>query len=184
MIAVELIEWVRRVGGSIRADGENLKLLSSAPLPGDIIRAIRDSKVDILSELRNFADPDFPGYEAALKTGALVICRRCEHYKGPHELALGWCKMLNTETAPDVPFTCGTGSTARSCIGKSTTLAATRATWVISPQSPKSSEEMPSRFFYSARVRDGSAKHIRRAFEKIVCGDYPTNEAACLTTSS
>ena len=55
---------------------------------------------------------DFPRYEAALQQGLLVICRRCEFYKGPHANALGWCRKFDTETAPDVPFTCGAASRA------------------------------------------------------------------------
>ncbi len=55
---------------------------------------------------------EFSRYEAVLRTGVLVICRRCAHYKGPHEKALGWCDKLDTDTAPDVPFTCGAASRA------------------------------------------------------------------------
>ena len=55
---------------------------------------------------------DFPRYEAALRQGLLVICRHCEFYKGPHAKALGWCRKLDTEAAPDVPFTCGAASRA------------------------------------------------------------------------
>ena len=112
MIATELIAQVKRVGGNIRADGENLKLTAPEPIPEDIMRAIRESKADILSELRTFSDPDFPRYEAALRTGVLVICRRCIHYKGPHAKTLGWCRKFDTDTAPDVPFTCGAASRA------------------------------------------------------------------------
>jgi hypothetical protein len=55
---------------------------------------------------------DFLRYEAALQQGLLVICRHCEFYKGPHAKALGWCRKLDTEAAPDVPFTCGAASRA------------------------------------------------------------------------
>ncbi len=59
-----------------------------------------------------FEYKDFPRYEAALQQGLLVICRRCEFYKGPHAKALGWCRKFDTEAAPDVPFTCGAASRA------------------------------------------------------------------------
>ena len=62
------------------------------------------------SMLRPFED--FPRYEAALQQGTLVICRRCIHYKGPQAKALGWCRKFDTDTAPDVPFTCGAASRA------------------------------------------------------------------------
>ena len=55
---------------------------------------------------------DFPRYEAALQQGDLVICRHCEFYNGPNAEALGWCREFDTETAPDVPFTCGAASRA------------------------------------------------------------------------
>ncbi len=112
MIATELIAQVKRIGGNIRVDGENLKLTAAEPIPEDIMRAIRESKADILSELRNLSAPDLSRYEAALQQGTRVICRHCIHYKGPHSKALGWCRKFDTDTAPDVPFTCGAASRA------------------------------------------------------------------------
>ena len=49
---------------------------------------------------------EFPEYAAALQLGRLVLCRRCQHYDGPFEKQLGWCRYHKTETAPDVVSTC------------------------------------------------------------------------------
>ena len=49
---------------------------------------------------------EFPQFAAALQLGRLVLCRRCQHYDGPFERQLGWCRHHETETAPDVVSTC------------------------------------------------------------------------------
>ena len=49
---------------------------------------------------------EFPQFAAALQLGRLVLCRRCQHYDGPLEKQLGWCRHHETETAPDVVSTC------------------------------------------------------------------------------
>jgi hypothetical protein len=81
-----------------------------ATTPGNTRNFRGDSDTEQLRRTEPFAD--FPRYEAALQTGLLVICRRCEFYKGPHAKALGWCRKFDTEAAPDVPFTCGAASRA------------------------------------------------------------------------
>jgi len=56
---------------------------------------------------------EFPEYAAALQLGALVLCRQCQHYEGPFEKQLGWCRHYETETAPDVVSTCGAATVIR-----------------------------------------------------------------------
>ncbi len=76
----------------------------------DVLSRLRRSKVGIrkyLAERTGHSDADeFPQFAAALQLGRLVLCRRCQHYDGPFEKQLGWCRYHETETAPDVVSTC------------------------------------------------------------------------------
>ncbi len=85
----------------------------------DVLSRLRRDKVGILNYLAErsghhadfdnpeIADADeFPQFAAALQLGRLVLCRRCQHYGGPFEKQLGWCRYHKTETAPDVVSTC------------------------------------------------------------------------------
>jgi len=76
----------------------------------DILSRLRRDKVGIikyLAERSGHSDADeFPQYAAALQLGRLVLCRRCQHYDGPFEKQLGWCRYHKTEAAPDVVSTC------------------------------------------------------------------------------
>ena len=89
----------------------------------DVLARVRRDKPEILkylAEMRNglricsdarHPDADeFPQFAAALQLGRLVLCRRCQHYDGPFERQLGWCRHHETETAPDVVSTCSAAS--------------------------------------------------------------------------
>ena len=83
-------------------------------LTDDVVSQLRQHKTEILSRLSEglLEYKDFPRYQAALQQGLQVICRHCEYYNGPHAKALGWCRKFDTDTWPDVPFTCGAASRA------------------------------------------------------------------------
>ena len=89
----------------------------------DILSKLRRNKPEILKHLAEISTPvefcldarhpdadEFPQFAAALQLGTLVLCRRCQHYDGPFEKQLGWCRYHETETAPDVVSTCSAAS--------------------------------------------------------------------------
>lgn len=50
-----------------------------------------------------------PGFETAIRQGALVVCDGCLHFEGrPGHRPDGWCRRHDQETWRLVPFTCQT----------------------------------------------------------------------------
>ncbi len=103
--------WVR--DGQLQYEGPE------GAVTDDVLSKLRRNKAGILKHLAEISNPlefcldarhpdadEFPQFAAALKLGRLVLCRRCQHYDGPFERQLGWCRYHETEAAPDVPFRC------------------------------------------------------------------------------
>lgn len=101
----ELMAELRSAGVRLRLRSGKLEV-SPAGLPEPIRERIRANKTEIITALQAAPETRWPEFEAALQSGAMVLCLRCQHYSGPTSEALGRCAALDVETAPDVPFWC------------------------------------------------------------------------------
>lgn len=102
----ELLGELSAMGIRVALTGDDLEVTGDrAALSAPVLERLRRAKSALLDYL---ASPEsaHPEFAAAIRSGTLVFCLRCRHYEGPARKALGYCRELQTETAPDVPFDC------------------------------------------------------------------------------
>ena len=99
MSAFELLQRVRALGGEVKIDGNELEVVAPAPLPDNLLQALRDEKAavmialgasfdhavaSILSELR----PNLPPSLKAISDTKLLVMVNCS-------IMAAWGKTIN-----------------------------------------------------------------------------------------
>lgn len=106
MTPAELLAELAATGIEVTLAGADLEVTGArASLTPAVLERLQGAKPALRDHL---ASPEaaHPEFAAAIRSGVLVFCLRCGHYRGPARKALGHCRVLRTEAAPDVPFDC------------------------------------------------------------------------------
>lgn len=106
MRAPELLAELAATGIAVALAGDDLEVMGDwSAHSASLLERLRTAKPALLDYLRS-PEGSHPEFAAAIQLGTLVFCLRCRHYQGPPRKALGYCRALRTESAPDVPFDC------------------------------------------------------------------------------
>lgn len=106
MRPAELLAKLSATGITVALAGDELEVCGDrTALSPSLLQRLRIAKPALLDYLKSLEGSN-PEFAAAIQFGTLVFCLRCRHYEGPPRQALGYCRTLRTEAAPDVPFDC------------------------------------------------------------------------------
>jgi hypothetical protein len=109
MNASRIVEHLRNRGFEVTAEIDGIHVSPGHRLTPEIRELIRANRGRLLEHLRQTAPVDIrdPEFDAALRTGVLVVCQGCQHFEArPGERPDGWCRHHGTEAWARVPFRC------------------------------------------------------------------------------